>query len=62
MSKTVRDAQVNVRLSKTLRAALEDEATVTGDCGLSAVIRKILIDHTARRIIKTERAGASANQ
>jgi hypothetical protein len=56
MSKTIRDGQVSVRLSNTLRAALEDEATTAGDCGLSSIIRKILVDHAARRI--TARAGA----
>jgi hypothetical protein len=56
MSKTIRDGQVSVRLSNTLRAALEDEATTAGDCGLSSIIRKILVDHAAKRI--TARAGA----
>ncbi len=57
MSKNIRDAQICLRLSKPLRSALEDEATVAGDCGLSAIIRKILIDHAAKRI--TERAAAA---
>jgi hypothetical protein len=53
-----RDDQITLRLAGTLRAALEDEARADGDRGLSATIRKILVDHSAKRI--TERASADA--
>jgi hypothetical protein len=58
MSKKIRDAQIVVRISRPLRAALEDEAMADGDRGLSGIVRKILVDHAARRI--NERAGADA--
>jgi hypothetical protein len=50
-----RNNQITLRLAGTLRAALEDEAEADGDRGLSATIRKILVEHSAKRI--TERAG-----
>src|SRR5260370_25256823 len=57
MSKTLRDDQITLRLSRTLRAALEDEAIADGERGLSGVIRKILVDHATKRI--ADRASAS---
>jgi hypothetical protein len=60
MPKNIREDQICLRISRPLRAALEDEATIMGGCGLSAVVRKILVDHAAKRI--NERAAAPANQ
>jgi hypothetical protein len=53
------DAQVCLKLSGPLRAALEDEAASEAR-GLSGLIRKVLIEHAAARI--TERAGAGASR
>ena len=60
MSKKIRDAQIVIRVSRSLRSALEDEAMADGDRGLSSIVRKILGDHAAKR--NAERAGAAANQ
>jgi hypothetical protein len=57
-----RDAQIVIRVSRTLRAALEDEALADGDRGLSGIVRRILIDHAARRITEAERARLAASQ
>jgi hypothetical protein len=43
------DAQVCLKLSGPLRAALEDEAAAR-QRSLSNLIRTVLIDHTAQRI------------
>ncbi len=56
MQKPVRDSQVTLRLSRKLRDALERQAADAGGCGLSAIIRQILTDVTARRI--TEQGSA----
>lgn len=53
------DAQVCLKLAGPLRAALEGEAAIDGR-GLSGLIRKILVDHAARRIVSRETA-AEAN-
>jgi hypothetical protein len=50
MPKPVRDSQITLRLSRKLRDALERQAADAGGCGLSAVIRKLLIEATARSI------------
>ena len=48
-----RDDQITLRVAGTLRAALEDEAA--GDSrGLSGLIRKILLNHVAQRVIDRE--------
>jgi hypothetical protein len=52
------DAQVCLKLSGPLRAALEDEAAAESR-GLSSLVRKVLIDFAAKRI--TERAGGAPN-
>jgi hypothetical protein len=44
-----RDDQITLRVAGTLRAALEDEAAADSR-GLSSLIRKILVNHTAQRI------------
>jgi hypothetical protein len=45
-----RDDQITLRIAGTLRAALEDEAA--GDSrGLSSLIRKILLNHVAQRVV-----------
>ena len=56
MSKNIRDDQIVVRISRPLRAALENAAMADGDRGLSGLVRKVLIDYAANHI--TERAGA----
>jgi hypothetical protein len=48
-----RDDQITLRLAGTLRAALEDESAAHGR-SLSNLIRKILIDHTAQRVVERE--------
>jgi hypothetical protein len=50
MSKKLRNAQIVIRVSWTLRAALEDEAKADGDRSLSGMVRKILVGHAAQRI------------
>jgi hypothetical protein len=52
-------AQVCLKLSGTLRAALEDEAAAESR-GLSSLVRKVLVEHAARRIVSRETA-ADAN-
>ena len=44
-----RDDQITLRVAGQLRAALEDEAAAESR-GLSNLIRKILIQHTAQRV------------
>jgi hypothetical protein len=46
-----RDDQITLRVAGTLRTALEDEAAAQSR-GLSSLIRKILVDHTAKRVIE----------
>jgi hypothetical protein len=46
-----RDDQITLRLAGTLRAALEDEAA-SELRGLSSLVRKILVDYTARRVVE----------
>jgi hypothetical protein len=50
-----RDDQITLRVAGTLRAVLEDEAAAESR-GLSNLIRKILVEHSAKRV--TERASA----
>lgn len=45
-----RDDQITLRVAGPLRTALEDEAAAESR-GLSNLIRKILIEHTARRVV-----------
>jgi hypothetical protein len=52
-----RDDQITLRVAGTLRAELEAAANAE-DCGLSGLVRKVLIDFAARRI--TERGDAAA--
>jgi uncharacterized protein (DUF1778 family) len=54
-----RDDQITLRLAGTLRAALEDEAAAESR-GLSSLVRKVLVDHAAQRILSRETA-ADAN-
>jgi hypothetical protein len=54
MSKNIRDDQIVVRISRPLRAALEDAAMVDGDRGLSGMVRKALVDFATKHV--TERA------
>jgi hypothetical protein len=51
------DSQVCLKLAGTLRAHLEEEA-VTRRRSLSNLIRQILIDHTAQRIVTAQREAA----
>jgi hypothetical protein len=51
------DEQICLKLARPLRLALEDEAA-SESRGLSNLIRRILIEHAAKRI--SERAGAEA--
>jgi hypothetical protein len=50
MGKKIRDNQISVRIPKTLRLALENAAT-DADHGLSDLVRRVLIDYAAKRII-----------
>lgn len=49
------DDQVCLRLAGPLRAALEDEAT-SESRGLSSLVRKVLVDHAAQRILSRKTA------
>jgi hypothetical protein len=51
MAKKLRDDQISVRIPKTLRCALEAAAT-DDDHGLSDLVRRVLIDYAARRILE----------
>jgi hypothetical protein len=51
MSKTVREDQVHLRIAGSLRMALEDEAAACGR-SLSNLIRHLLIQHTAQRVVE----------
>jgi predicted HicB family RNase H-like nuclease len=57
-SKSKRDDQITLRVAGTLRAALEDEAA-TESRGLSSLVRKVLLDHAARRAVLRETAAAN---
>jgi hypothetical protein len=50
-----RDDQITLRVAGTLRAELEAAASAD-DLGLSGLVRKVLIDYAAKRVI--ERVGA----
>jgi hypothetical protein len=50
MGKKIRDDQISIRIPKTLRFALEAAAT-DDDHGLSDLVRRVLIDYAAKRII-----------
>jgi hypothetical protein len=52
-----RDDQVTLRVAGPLRVVLEHEAAAELR-GLSSLIRKILVDHTTRRVV--DRANAEA--
>jgi hypothetical protein len=53
------DAQICLMISGPLRAALESEAAAESR-GLSSLVRKVLVDHAAQRILSRETA-ADAN-
>jgi uncharacterized protein (DUF1778 family) len=57
MAKKIRDDQISIRISRTLRSALEDAASAN-EHGLSGLVRQVLIDYAAKRIIG---GGAEAN-
>jgi uncharacterized protein (DUF1778 family) len=57
MSNKVRDDQINIRVSSTLRQELEDAAATDGR-GLSGLIRMVLIQWAAQRV--TDRASTGA--
>jgi hypothetical protein len=58
MAKTLREDQVHLRIAGSLRAALELEAA---ECGrsLSNLIRNILVDHAAPRMVSGQTAAAA---
>jgi hypothetical protein len=60
MSRNIRDDQIVVRISRPLRAALENVAMADGDRGLSGIVRKALVDFATKHV--TERAGAGATR
>jgi hypothetical protein len=53
------DNQVCLKLAGPLRTSLEDEAAARGR-SLSNLIRKILVDHAAPRIVSRETASEGA--
>lgn len=53
MPRLNRDARVAIRIAEPLREVLESEASDDGR-NLSDLIRKLLIDHCARRIVARE--------
>jgi hypothetical protein len=52
------DAQICLKISGPLRAALEDEAAAELR-GISSLVRKILLEHATQRIVSLETAGAT---
>jgi hypothetical protein len=52
------DAQICLKISGPLRAALESEAAAESR-GLSSLVRKILVEHTTQRIVSRQTADAT---
>jgi uncharacterized protein (DUF1778 family) len=58
MSKKIRDEQINIRVSRPLRAALEDAASADERL-LSDLVRKVLIEFAAKRIAERASTGVA---
>jgi uncharacterized protein (DUF1778 family) len=56
-----RDDQITLRVATALRAELEAAASAD-DLGLSGLVRKVLIDYAAKRVIERGNSGAAHGQ